>query len=241
MSISKYNINRKHKVNHEYFDKIDSEEKAYWIGFLWADGSLSKTSKRCLEKNRLAVAQTTKDINQLIMLKKALNSDSIIKTKTVNNNYAKEKSISTLTINSTYLCKTLEAHGMSKKETRTDIPKMPKTLIRHFIRGYFDGDGCLSIYEQHVCKYTINRQEFSLTGNEPLLLKIQSIFEENTNVSKNIQIKNYKRTKKAVSLRYGGKVSVQAIFEYLYKNATVYNENKYNKFIEFSSKQSKGL
>lgn len=34
MSISKYNINRKHKVNHEYFDKIDSEEKAYWIGFL---------------------------------------------------------------------------------------------------------------------------------------------------------------------------------------------------------------
>ena len=35
--------NRRYNVNHKYFEVIDTEEKAYWLGFLYADGCVIKT------------------------------------------------------------------------------------------------------------------------------------------------------------------------------------------------------
>lgn len=57
MPTSIYEINRKHTINNQYFDDIKTQEQAYWLGFLWADGSINKTTKRCSGKNRLTVSQ----------------------------------------------------------------------------------------------------------------------------------------------------------------------------------------
>ena len=44
---------QKYSLNDDYFSVIDNEHKAYWLGFLYADGSLSKTAPRCSGHNRI--------------------------------------------------------------------------------------------------------------------------------------------------------------------------------------------
>lgn len=85
-------------------------------------------------------------------------------------------------------------------------------------------------------KWTVNKQEFSLTGNEQLLLAIKQILEKSANVSDKVKLKHYKRTNKAVSLRYGKKQDIASLHQYLYKDATLYNENKNQKFVDFQNR-----
>lgn len=236
MSTTIYEINRKHTLNQTFFDTIDTEAKAYLLGLLWADGSLSKTAKRYSGNNRLSISQKIDDIDQLHKIQMALNSNYSLYMSTTNNAYSKNHKIATLSINSVYLVNQLECLGMCNKESRTSIPKMPNNLTHHFIRGYFDGDGCLSVYQQKIKKWNINKQEFSLTGNEQLLLAIKQILEDSANVSNKIKLKRYKRTNKAVSLRYGKKQDIISLHQYLYKNATIYNENKHQKFVDFQNR-----
>ena len=127
----------------------------------------------------------------------------------------------------------LENLGYGTKEQRTGIPPMPQELLRHFIRGYFDGDGCLSVYKQNSTR----RQEWSLTGNEKLLVKIQSILNLETSVSKNVALKRYKRTTKAVGLRYGRRSDIPSLYDYMYDGATVYMEPKHQKFEKFFQRE----
>ena len=143
-------INRTHNLDEDYFSKIDNEEKAYWLGFLWADGSINKTAKRAAAANRLTLAQKHAEKSHLQKFLDALHADYSIKTR-------KSTNICAVDINSRQLCDDLMQLGYGTKENRTKIPKIPALLMPHFIRGYFDGDGCLSIYEQHVKQWTIHK------------------------------------------------------------------------------------
>lgn len=58
---------RKYKVNEDYFKLIDTEEKAYWLGFLYADGCVTQATKY---SKRLQVNLSIKDINHLEILRK---------------------------------------------------------------------------------------------------------------------------------------------------------------------------
>lgn len=225
-----YQINRKYTVNAQFFDKIDNEEKAYWLGFLWADGGLTKSATRCAGPNRLRLAQHKRDLCHIKAFAQALQTNYPIRKA--------PKDIMQIDINSRPICKALINLGYGSKDERTNIPAIPNALIPHFIRGYFDGDGCLSIYQQHVKQYTINKQEWSLTGNEELLLNIKHVLEKQANVTPTVKMKHYKRTSKAVSLRYGKKTDIERLFKYLYIDcrATVYLQRKYQKFQDYFSR-----
>ena len=225
-------INRKYKLNENFFDNINSEIKAYWLGFIWADGCIFKTNPRSSGPNRLNLTQKISELNHLELFKHAIQSNHKI---TLNNN----KQTYSLNINSRKLCKSLENLGFNIKTKRINISKMPNKLIRHFIRGYFDGDGCISIYTQNFKNYKIHRQEFSLTGNKDLLLQIQKILENNINITRNLKIKTYKNTNKAVTIRYGKQSDIDKLFKYLYENASIYLKSKYNKFLTFYSYYNK--
>ena len=60
--LSSHDINRRHSLNTHFFDTIHNEEQAYWLGFLWADGSWSKTAPRCSGPNRLTLSQKLSEI-----------------------------------------------------------------------------------------------------------------------------------------------------------------------------------
>lgn len=231
MPNSKSNINRKHHLNIDYFQNIDSEQKAYWLGLLWADGSMSKTASKCAGKNRLTLTQNEVNKYHLEQLKYDIKSTKPLRQ--TKSSYSSSK-LFTLDINCRKLCSDLEYLGLTIKDERISIPNIPENLIPHFIRGYFDSDGCLSIYTQQMNNSKINRQELSFTGNPEFIITLQNHLTNTLNLSET-KIKTYKRTSKAVTLRYGKISDIQKIYDYLYKNSTRFLKSKHQKFIEFQS------
>lgn len=140
--LSSYDINRRHSLNTHFFDTIHSEEQAYWLGFLWADGSWSKTAPRCSGPNRLNLSQKLSEVNHLQLFLNTLEADYPIRQ--LNNGYGSGSAM-TVNINSRPLCISLERLGFARKDQRIHIPPIPPSLLHHFVRGYFDGDGCLSV------------------------------------------------------------------------------------------------
>ena len=126
------------------FDSIDTEEKAYWLGFIWADGNIKTTSKTCY---RLTINLKLEDLDHLEKFNK------FTKHTKYNIKIDKIKNVCSWYACSKHLWETLNNYGCTPRKSLT--LKFPdesifksRDLIGHFIRGYFDGDGCIS-YERY--------------------------------------------------------------------------------------------
>ena len=116
--------------------------------------------------------------------------------------------------------KDLKALGCVPAKTfKLKFPNLPKQYISHFVRGYFDGDGCITTNGH-------NRPSVEFIGTKDMLKNIQSIFNRHdklTSVSKN---------GKVVCFWIGSKNGVKNVYDYLYKKATVYLLRKKKRFEE---------
>jgi hypothetical protein len=101
-----------------------------------------------------------------------------------------------------------------------------KSLIRHFIRGYWDGDGCLSwndTVHQHPHISVLGTEDFLTSLKEHLPLKFDYILDiANRNSSNEI-------TKQ---LNICGKNGYE-LAKYLYSNAKIYLDRKYERYLEY--------
>jgi len=142
--------NRKWAVDESFFDVLDTEEKAYWLGFLFADGSIHQggTTRRGKDPWCLLINLAAKDREILERLKLSLKSTYPVTV------IAKSKHPTvTLRVASAKLCASLVKHGCVPRKTQEElhIPEaLPRDLIPHFIRGYFDGDGYVGIDRGHL-------------------------------------------------------------------------------------------
>ena len=132
------------KFNEHIFDIIDSEEKAYWLGFIWADGYISNSPNNLNVKTvyQFELSLGLKDVEHLTKFKNFMS-------------YSKDITIDSyrcrFIVANKHLWNTLNSYGCTPKKSLT--LKFPNEnifkstdLIRHFIRGYFDGDGCITRY-----------------------------------------------------------------------------------------------
>lgn len=150
-------LNLKFKCNEHFFDSIDSESKAYWLGFISADGYIRPAPKRIL-----GITLSDKDEHHIQLLKNALGSDHTI---------TKYGGTARLHIYSDFLTSALAVHGVIQNKTFTmEFPSIPQHIIRHFIRGYFDGDGCFT-----ANKSNHDNISFSITSNTKIITSIQEI------------------------------------------------------------------
>lgn len=216
------NSQNKSRLNEYIFDSLDCEEKFYWLGFMFADGNISKTG------NRIEVRLSLKDLNHLEKFKKFLNLTTEIRTG-ICNNYG----YCHLSVRNKHLWEVLNSYGCTPCKSLTlKFPKLElfkhKTDILHFIRGYVDGDGCLSTY-LNATKTSINTS-VSIVGTHEFLTKIKNIFggKHGTIISKSS--KNYINS--AYQLVYGGAIA-RKFARYLYENAKIYLDRKYKKYNEF--------
>lgn len=127
---------RKNNLNVNFFNKIDSEEKSYWLGFLLADGNIQYCGR--YKKGRmLRLALQERDKNHLVKYLKSIGSShKLVPNKKLKSIWAKFTSI--------IMCKDLEQkgwHGFKRNGDTKILEIIPKTLRIHLVRGLIDGDG----------------------------------------------------------------------------------------------------
>lgn len=200
------------KFNNRFFQNIDTEQKAYWLGFMFADGFVSRgkrnnfiTSIELEEKDKSHIEKFKNTINH----KNKLYYSSRTYTKTWK-----------ILISSKEMFDDLISHGcVERKSLILDWPMhVPNDLIRHFIRGYFDGDGCIMITKYG---WAIN-----FTSSSLFLNKLKTFFEKMGCGIRKINL--WKTNNKSGQLVYSKKSDLNLILDFMYKDATIYLDRKFN-------------
>lgn len=213
---------RIYKVNEDFFKCINTEEKAYILGFICADGHI--------EKDRLNITVSIKDRDILEKIRYAMHSNHPIKEVQRTNPYKKTNRenliLSELMIGSVELVKPLFNMGLTTNKTYTlngDIIKyIPKYLIRDFLRGYFDGDGNVFFGRRYSSGYKYN---VNICGNEDFLLKsFQVYFPSNNKLYKDLY------SRQCYVWKISQKDKVKDFMYYLYYNSSIFLQRKYNEF-----------
>lgn len=132
-------------LNRHYFHNIDNEYKAYWLGFIYADGWISKSKTG----SELAIELSSLDLKHLEKFKNCIGSNASIKIRNKHLIIANNKNFSDvetckIRIYSNQMYNDLYIHGVTNSKTYdSNYPKVAENLFRHVLRGYFDGDGCI--------------------------------------------------------------------------------------------------
>lgn len=207
-------FNKKYNLNIDYFKKIDSETKAYYIGFGMADFGVDKECYnfqfRLKKEDKYIIEKLAKELN--------CSSNLYYYKDNIREGYA-------LTVCSKDICKDLIYHGIvPNKSGKEVLPNtIPKELIKHFIRGFIDGDGYIGGIKDKtlaICSMSYN-----------ILLSIKLFLE------KELSIKEYdiKPTlKESGNILYYYKIygdSFMKVLGYLYKDSTIYLTRKYNNYL----------
>lgn len=203
---------RLYKINESVFENIDTEEKAYWLGFILADGCIAKSAgtRRAF---RLGLKASDKG-----HLKKAAQFFNY-KGKFHPDNRDNHPRLG-IVFNSVRLCNHLLDKGWMEYKKNGGIRIfgfVPKNLNNHLIRGYFDGDGCISYWRGNkkwyfciVCKNSLPLEYF------------RSIIRDNTGIDREVKMRG-----NAFVLLYNGAKKINQIMNWLYKDSTVYLDRKY--------------
>lgn len=205
--------------NENYFNIIDSEFKAYILGFIYADGYVG-------EHNNFTLALSDKVDDNLCLLTRLKDEIGISKPvrHVIQGNYGSY----CLNFSSRQIVSDLNKLGVFPKKSlmMENLPNIDEKYMSHFIRGLFDGDGSIYTYFD---KYDNRmRTGFEILGTYMFLDKIQDILVEKCNIKKTNLHQSHPELLYRIS--YKGIKSLISIREYLYKDATVYIHYKYNKF-----------
>lgn len=197
-----------------YFDNIDTHEKAYLLGFLYADGYISKTSYG------VSIGIALKLEDQYIV-------EYIKKVWQVSNKIGIYKNSAKLQVTDQHLYKCLRQLGIQENKSIKDfnIPSISKELLNSFILGYFDGDGCITIKKTgySVVSFCCNSRLF--------LESIKKILEDNEIKCRPISIS--KRKNNPLYILYLSKRENQIKFmNFVYKDSPIFLKRKHNKFLQ---------
>jgi hypothetical protein len=199
-----------YNCNENYFNNIRSQNQAYVLGFIWADGSVNKRSG-------LGITLKTDDQEVLEFIRKQLQSDAPIRPQIVQGREYSRLSINRLTLTEALLKLGLTSN---KSQNNAQIPNINPALIRHFLRGLFDGDG--SIWEN-----TGFRANFS--GGYNFLVWVRSILKQHTIECNPIRLR-YKNNLNSCSLVITGRKNIDKLRILLYSNSKFHLKRKFDRF-----------
>ena len=124
---------RKYVFDDSIFESVDSPEKAYWLGFIIADGSIFT------KKNSLKIELAVKDSQHLYSFSKFLKSSLPV-------NFYRNGSSAQVCVVSQKIVEDLAKFGIIQNKSFTvRVPSLPSFLRSHLWRGIFDGDGWISV------------------------------------------------------------------------------------------------
>lgn len=212
--------------NEDYFDNIDTEFKAYILGFIYADGYVGNHNDFC-------ISLTDKCIDNykiLNIFKNELKTDLQIshsRDRDGNGHYtfkfSNKRLVCQLNNLGVFSCKSL---------SMKDLPNISQEMFHHFIRGYFDGDGSIFTYYDSYDKR--ERHCIEILGTPEFLTKIQQIIEDDCQI-KMPKLHNINRVHNLTRISCKGVKKLIIIRDYFYKDANYYLTYKRDRFYSLQS------
>lgn len=217
-----------YQYNEDYFNQIDTPDKAYWLGFIYADGFITKKTN-----GNPVFGMSLAEIEPLEKLNKYMHSNKPIGKYNKVNSYNENSVEYKLAFCSLKLTSDLEKWGCTENKTfKLKFPTfLEDSLIRHFIRGYFDGDG--SIFYRQNC---INNNKYiglgiTICGIESFLTEMCKHLPINV---VNCVYKDYRKTTECYSLKLNSNIRCLQLYHYLYNDCgDLYLSRKRKKFEDF--------
>lgn len=199
---------QKYPFNEHYFDNIDTEAKAYFLGLFYADGT-NDLKKRCFQ-----ITLQEKDSNILKIFQKEIGSKApiyVLKPR----GWGVQNQVR-LRLSSSHFTKELASKGVVPNKTfKLDFPYwLEDSLICHFIRGLFDGDGYCAIGSS------------SFTGTKELCVAVAKIIYEKASVHTSMSVRRPERKNNNISFSFGGGRQMWRFYNFIYKDCTVALDRK---------------
>ena len=219
------------EIRHSFFSKIETELQAYLLGFYAADGSIN-------EKRKTFRIHLQIEDSEIVNLYKDIISPNAYTFKkeehiTSGRNGMKVHAHESygVDITSAELCNDLVnlGFGYNKSYAELHIPNIPKELIRHFVRGYFDGDGCITggVYQDKNRPNPRVRVHVNIDGKTISIFNDFLKFFSDNNIKMNI---NYLKRDNMYRICTASKKEAEKIFHLLYDDSNFYLSRKYKKF-----------
>lgn len=218
-------MQNKYNYNKTFFENIDTQEKAYVLGLMYADGWIQKRKG----SYKLCLSLHSQDKDLVFAVAKLLSTDK-------QPYYWSCRDLYDIEISCKQMVEDLEKWGVTQAKTFTiTFPNfLEKNLIPHFIRGYFDGDGCVWEGKRKYMHFptknkTIHNVKFHITSNLQFLEGLRETLCDAAKLSK-VKIEVYKKSPQIGSLPWSGRNNLRKFYNYIYKDATIYMSRKKEKF-----------
>lgn len=211
------------RINQDIFEIIDSEIKAYTLGLLMSDGNVSKKG------NTISITLTKDDSYILEIINNKLLDN---KGNLCLSHKEDKKPRIVLQFNGKKIKKDLAKYNVIPDKTNilTSITNddIPKELFHHYIRGLFDGDGVCSYYTSHKRQCV----RIGFCGKQYDFVNNYKMFLVNTLKLNSTSLFN---TGGCWQVSWGAAKDIQAFYDYIYKDATIFLGRKKKKMYDFLS------
>lgn len=222
--------NRKYSCNTDYFKDIDTEEKAYWLGFMYADGYISH-QQYDEDIKRFGISIMENDVKHLEKFSKAINSTYPINHYTVRQGYKIGAKYCRIVISDDMFARNLMNHGCIEHKSNIVEPPigLPKIYEKHFIRGFMDANGCIA-----RCETKSGSLSFTIrfSSTESVLNWIQDHLIENNIIFRKYPLRKRKEEHIVTAFDFGGNYLTKMYLDYIYSDATVWLDRKHDRYLE---------
>ena len=223
---SRSEARREYELDQTFFDVIDTEERAYFLGLLYADGYNNE------QRGEIHLSLQEEDRHILDEFRRAVKSSRpLLFIDLSKRNEGKQKDVYRFDISSHKISMRLKELGcMQAKSMILRFPtsdQIPDHLIHHFIRGAFDGDGCF---------VTTNTggdyQQWSATivSTEDFCHGLQRVAQEKVGISTYLSKRHKDRNDTNRNFHVSGNKQVKKFMDWLYSDAKIYFNRKHNKY-----------
>lgn len=227
-------VESKYSFNKQFFKVIDTHEKAYWLGFIYADGYvINNSSTRNYE---LGITLKTSDIEHLRKFNSSIQGNFEVKTRNrsvyfKNVGRQVESELSEIRVYSKEIVEDLISHGVTPNKSYDELklPKLENDLKWSFIRGFLDGDGHIMIDKTFIR----SRSKIGFTSIcQAFLLELQDFFKKfgiDSYISQNN--KPTEHYKKRFQLVVSNNHSKKMFLEKCYENSDIFLERKFDNYL----------
>ena len=210
-------------LDEHWLDKIDCQEKAYFLGFFGADGYNDP------KRNRVKFKLQVKDRDILEKFKECFKSNRPL----IYGEYERpEKNGSIeytyeLYLTSSYLSNKLTELGYPPNKTEIlQFPtNIPEEYLSHYIRGYFDGDGSISISQNKNGTY---KAEVTIVSSKYFNESLNQFLIDKFNIKANLYEKEH-----YLVLKIQKQNDLKKFLDYIYKDSKIHLNRKYERYITF--------